>query len=276
MKTDQLIAQNNQLQQKLSPANKTYYENLLVFMRSHSLLKNDIVLETSLLEILNDLIEAQQHGISAHDYYGQNPREQAQALLNAIPNDLKGFVRLSILLSLELLGILTLNDLITPSAALDWGRLLLQAAILVGFTFLILWLLGNTAFTISAKRRVLTNWLSFIGVIVAIGLTLLLSFVHTPLSVTPANHLVLIITSILLISGILFLFMKRPTLPFFIIDLYVLGQLLLATATRIPALSPLLNAKFDFGIWTWPIVIVLCVIAGGISSWLVWRHSKQV
>lgn len=276
MKTDQLIAQNNQLQQKLSTTNKTYYENLLVFMRSHSLLKNDTVLETSLLEILNDLIEAQQNGISAHDYYGQNPREQAQALLNAMPNDLKSFVRLTILLLLELLGILTLNDLITPGASLDWGRLLLQATILIGFTFIIFWLLGNTAFTASGKRRTLTNWLSFICIIISIGLALLLSFVHTPLSVTPANHLVLIITSILLISGILFLFVKRPALPFFIVDLYILGQLLLATTSRIPMLSTLLNAKFDFGTWTWPIIIVLCVIAGGISSWFVWRHSKQV
>lgn len=70
MKVDKIIAENNLQQKKLSAENQTYYENLLLFMRGHSVLKNDIVLETSLLEILNDLVQAQTDGISASDYYG--------------------------------------------------------------------------------------------------------------------------------------------------------------------------------------------------------------
>ena len=52
MTSEQLIEKNNQLGEQLSPANKAYYENLLLYLRTKSLSKNDQQVETLLLEIL--------------------------------------------------------------------------------------------------------------------------------------------------------------------------------------------------------------------------------
>ena len=59
MTSEQLIEKNNQLREQLSPANKAYYENLLLYLRTKSLSKNDQQVETLLLEILQDMLEAQ-------------------------------------------------------------------------------------------------------------------------------------------------------------------------------------------------------------------------
>ncbi len=87
MTSEQLIDKNNQLRQQLSPANKAYYENLLLYLRTKSLSKNDQQVETLLLEILQDMLEAQAKGISSKDYFGKSPQPYADDMIKVLPND---------------------------------------------------------------------------------------------------------------------------------------------------------------------------------------------
>lgn len=85
MKTDSvtmLIEENNQLREKLSAENKVYYDKILLYMRSTSLFKTDLEIENILLDLLRDLMEVQKNGESASEYFGKNPQEMCQELLD--------------------------------------------------------------------------------------------------------------------------------------------------------------------------------------------------
>lgn len=76
-----LIKENANLQKQLQGANKQYYEDLLVYVRLNSMGKNERQTEEMLLGILQDILEAQQNGVSAQDYFGKDPQPIADELL---------------------------------------------------------------------------------------------------------------------------------------------------------------------------------------------------
>ncbi|MCP9313561.1 hypothetical protein KBX31_09790 [Liquorilactobacillus satsumensis] len=274
MKADKIIADNNQQRAKLSTGNKAYYENLTLFMRGHGTLKNDMVLESSLLEILNDLIQAQRNGISAREYYGKTPQAQAQELLAAMPNDIKGFIVFVFGLLFELIGMFTLNDLVLPGSSLDVGRLLLQAAVMVPFPFMILWCVGSAALKATGKLEAVFNGIIYGGIMLALGIVMLLNLVHTSLIVRPADHVVLLVAGSLLIGGLIWISIQRPKLPFIFITIYLMLQLLLAMLYRIPATKNIMTAKLDLGVWTWPLVLLIGMLLVCLVGLFIWKHKK--
>lgn len=82
----QLAQENTALRAQLTPANKVYYESLMVYIRSQAVGKDELAVEQELLAILTDILSAQQDGQSAEDYFGKNPQETADAILAALPN----------------------------------------------------------------------------------------------------------------------------------------------------------------------------------------------
>ena len=57
MKKTSLIKENAKLQELLNPINEEYYGNLLIYVRSNSVFKDEKILEEALLEILQDILE---------------------------------------------------------------------------------------------------------------------------------------------------------------------------------------------------------------------------
>lgn len=274
MKVDKIIAENSLQQKKLSAENQTYYENLLLFMRGHSVLKNDIVLEMSLLEILNDLVQAQTDGISASDYYGHDPKAQAQALLDAIPNDIGGFIWFGLGLLLELIGIFTLSDLMMPGSQLDVGRLLLQAVVVVPFPFFILWLIGSHALRSTSKWKLGLNQTIYGSLAVALGLVLLLDLWHTAFVFTPQDRVVLLLASTLLIIGIGWVLMARPAMMFMVADIYLLGQLALIILFRTPGLQPIMTTKLTSSGWAWGLMGLIVLVMLGVGFKIIQRNRR--
>lgn len=86
-KTQEMIQQNNELREQLEPENKKYYEDLMEYVRYGSNFKNDNKIEEILLQVLQDLIMAQEDGISAEAYFGKDPKESANDLLSSLDND---------------------------------------------------------------------------------------------------------------------------------------------------------------------------------------------
>ena len=82
--TQQMIQQNNELREQLTRDNKKYYEELLMYIRLSNWLKDNKEMEERLLEILQDIISAQEDGLSAQDYFGKEPKETADEVLSNI------------------------------------------------------------------------------------------------------------------------------------------------------------------------------------------------
>lgn len=93
-KTSRLADENNTLREQLTPDNKKYYEDLLLYMRTRALLKDSAVIEQELLTILTDIIAAQQDGVAAVDYFGKQPQETADDILAEIPNHWVNMVKM--------------------------------------------------------------------------------------------------------------------------------------------------------------------------------------
>ncbi|CAM3120686.1 hypothetical protein [Sporolactobacillus spathodeae] len=69
--TQTMIEQSNVLREKLNDANKTYYEQLLLYTRTTGLFNDDYEVETLLLQILQDILSAQANSQSAVDFWQQ-------------------------------------------------------------------------------------------------------------------------------------------------------------------------------------------------------------
>lgn len=84
MNVTELIKQNNEYREKLSEPSKKYYEEILVYMRTASG-KNELAIEESLMEILQDILEAQKSGQTAEEYFGKNPKKLCDDLIEELP-----------------------------------------------------------------------------------------------------------------------------------------------------------------------------------------------
>ena len=96
MTVEHLIEENNRLREELNDENKVYYEKILLYLRIKSIFKDDMEIESLLLGLLRDLLEAQSHGENASDYFGKNAQEMCEGLLeqtsrSTIKNSLKFF-----------------------------------------------------------------------------------------------------------------------------------------------------------------------------------------
>ena len=70
---------------------------MLGYVRLNSMGKNERQTEEMLLGILQDILEAQENGVSAQDYFGKAPQPIADELLKQLPNDAKQMVKISLL-----------------------------------------------------------------------------------------------------------------------------------------------------------------------------------
>lgn len=82
---EEMIEKNNELRDKLTPENKKYYEKILLYIRFKGLFGDDEMIETALLNILYDLLNAQESGISAEGYFGKEPKSYLDELFKEMP-----------------------------------------------------------------------------------------------------------------------------------------------------------------------------------------------
>lgn len=68
-----------------------------MYVRLNSMGKNERQTGEMLLGILQDILETQENGVSAQDYFGKAPQPIADELLKQLPNDAKQMVKISLL-----------------------------------------------------------------------------------------------------------------------------------------------------------------------------------
>ncbi len=121
-----------------------------MYVRLNSMGKNERQTEEMLLGILQDILEAQENGVSAQDYFGKAPQPIANELLKQLPNDAKQMVKISLLAVLTYFAVVfsgsyfvSLFQPDTPQL-IDVGEYVI-CSICAGISvFVILWLMGKT------------------------------------------------------------------------------------------------------------------------------------
>ncbi|RJE88312.1 DUF1129 family protein [Paenibacillus sp. 1011MAR3C5] len=87
MNTKQMILLNNERRKLLSDENLAAYENAMVYIRLNA--RSEYITESVLLELLEHLIEAQQHKKNAQDVFGEDLHAYCDALIANIPHQSK-------------------------------------------------------------------------------------------------------------------------------------------------------------------------------------------
>ncbi|MER2226437.1 MAG: hypothetical protein ABS916_05215 [Carnobacterium sp.] len=241
MKTSELIKANATLQESLTKENNEYYGNLVIYVRAMSLFRDEKKSEELLLEVLQDILDAQNQGVSAEHYFGRNPKKIADEIIKQLPINLLDILKI-FLSSLGVYSIICiLPALILPEKGLDIGRFTVIGIYWMLFSIFGLWILGINLYRFKNKLFKLF-FLLLLGVGVTIGFTLG-SYVSTPLKLNLNGNLgIFIIISISVI--LLYLFYKETDkkLWSFFIPVLVTSAIL-GIMVRLDTFSDLLHTK---------------------------------
>ncbi|MDR9857328.1 DUF1129 family protein [Paenibacillus sp. VCA1] len=83
MTTRELIKENNRLREQMTPANRDFYEDIVVYVRVSR--AEQLRGEQRLLELAHEVLEAQQKGISASELFGGDAEAFAQSVVETLP-----------------------------------------------------------------------------------------------------------------------------------------------------------------------------------------------
>ncbi|MCJ1978459.1 hypothetical protein [Pseudolactococcus carnosus] len=166
-----LIEENNRLREALNDENKVYYEKILLYLRIKSIFKDDMEIETILLGLLRDLLEAQSHGENASDYFGKNAQEMCEGLLEQTSRSKVKDVVKFILIVFSVYALSSqMFEIAKPTLTLNIGQLTsgLFAAVLA--IWLILYLVKCFVFR-KTKENKLMDKMSLIVLYAVVGVT---------------------------------------------------------------------------------------------------------
>lgn len=155
MNTTEMIKRNNERREVLNEENRKAYEDAMIYIRLNA--RSEYATESILLELLEHLIEAQQHGKSAQDFFGDDLHAYCDTLLADIPGQSKlswllDILRYTSLLLINVFAVYTVVQLISyfmPSLKMERISLLPFIVIisLAGMTiFVILYVLKASIF----------------------------------------------------------------------------------------------------------------------------------
>ncbi|CAH1851614.1 hypothetical protein [Convivina intestini] len=278
MKVNDMIESNNFLREKLNPENKKYYENLLMYVRLSSWHHTDQAIETYLLSVLQDILDAQSDGQTAEDYFGQNPKHLADEFLAQLPNSPWSALKLALIIYMSYIFMSLLPALIIPDKGVDLGNLILSSFYLL----LLVWLgdkfLANIIYSMQSIFQ--HRWLNILSLwlgssLVAGSFFLVMFILKTPLVVKffgwTGIIVIIILMAILIVVGHIFRD-KKLSLPLTLFGL-VLGGL--GILTRMPKIGSYLTQDA-----TGKLVLagILCLLFIGfeIAIWLSMRAIKKV
>lgn len=119
MNTKEIIQQNNELRKQLHPENKKYYEEILLYIRVN-VNKDEQQTEEILLEILQDILDAQKNDTSAQEFFGKNPKEISDRILAELPHSARtDLIKFVLMIFILLLQFNLFNLLLEPVIAIS-------------------------------------------------------------------------------------------------------------------------------------------------------------
>lgn len=269
--TEKLIEKNNNLRELLSAENKEYYEQILIYIRTKSFFHDELDIEKILLEILQDILEAQKNSENAVDYFGNNPQNTLDDILSQLPKITfkKRASLIGIVFAISS-GFSLFSTLTSKYPSIDFLSLLFNGLISFIFVELILYLINRQSFKpYQNKKR--EYFFAFCISFVFIGLTFLSNhFGHFWLSLHVPPYTGLTVTWL----GIFVLFIwviskKRNDYYHIVFSLAILN--LIPTFSKIPSFNLLVSSTTHKIIF---ILIVLILIYGSQFYYLKKEQKK--
>ncbi|MFC6463548.1 hypothetical protein ACFP65_00825 [Marinilactibacillus sp. GCM10026970] len=89
----EMTERNEEISKTLYIENQKYYEKLADYVRYGSYFKNEKEIEEFLLQVLEDILQAQKEGVSAEIYFGKDPKSSADELLATLKFDWLGILK---------------------------------------------------------------------------------------------------------------------------------------------------------------------------------------
>ena len=273
---DKLIKQNNQLRAQLTGENEKYYSDLLLYMRLNSSMKNQAVVGSNLLEILQDIIDAQREGLTAEQYFGKNPKILADELLQQVPKKVGEVFKFVLYFVGAYMFFALLPSMISVNQSIDIGNLILTG-LYIGIVVLIgLRYLGRTIYR--GRVTETKNWVLFLKLwlvimIVIVPMIFIQMYATTPLQVTVGNKLGIGIILFWLVIAVIIFFKqseKRTVLPLAVFSLF-LG--ILGIMTRLPGVVSEFLRNTQAGHTTLGITLGIALVIFWIASVLALRKK---
>lgn len=275
MNSDNLIKANNLLRKKLTSENQKYYEDLLTYIRGKSTFNREKDVEQLLLEILHDLIDAQNNGQNAEDYFGKNPQTLADEILQTLPKSFFETFKLACYILIGYVLLFATPNIVLPTSNLDFGKLIILGTISFVFSLVVLWLIGQETYQ---KNKLIKLASYVLGTITFAGIVIGSVFLKTPLAISlPGWYGIGTILVLLTIATMIYT-AERKRLPFLIIVyIFIVINSLLGIGTRIPGLSVFLNQPIPKSTALWVLVIggpIVALICGFGSWWYLKKHEN--
>lgn len=276
MKINDLIAANNRLRQKLTPENQQYYEDLLVYIRGKATFNREADVEQLLLDILTDLIDAQNNGQAAQAYFGKNPQSLADDILKTLPKSFWEVVKLACYIVVGYVLLFTIPGIVLPNSKFDLGNLIIMGIIAFIFSLGILRVIGQETYQKSKLKKVAVYT---VGGLVYVGIVIGGLFIKTPLNMKLPGWLGIgVILVLLAITTIIYLSERKQLPPLIIVYILVVFDGLLGIATRLPGIGEFLTKPIMPKSLTLWILIPGCIIAalvGGFGTWFYLKKKDQ-
>lgn len=276
MNIKKMITQNNQLREKLTNENKVYYENLLLYLRFEGIMRDEEKIEAFLLEVLQDILLAQQDGISAKSYFGKEPKVIADDFLVTLPRSLWEGIKLFLLVLVSYAGSSILPSLTTTGKPIDIGIMLITSiyafiVIMASFKYLASIIYKLTVFIKHKVIRLLVLW---VVLMVILAPVLLINFwVHTPFKINVNGVLGIVIIMVLWLIG-LFFYLRIADKKFwtpFVFVAFVFG--VMGIAARLPYLATFINVKS--GRYVYAGLMIFTMVIFYLISYLTIRKMKK-
>ena len=276
MKADSLIEENDQLRKQLTPENKQYYEELMTYIRANSTFKSDLDVEQILLDILNDILEAQSNNQTAQSYFSKNPKESADDILKSLPRNLTETLKFALSIALGYIVVFMIPSLTTPGIKTDLGNLIIMGIVSFILANIILWLVGQTIY----QRKVVKFVIDAIAVLLFAAVVAGSIFLKTPLSFeTNGTVGIILIAIVFLIMTYIYIGIFKHRMPWTIIYVVLTIDAIIGVLSRIPVIGRMItDPVIPKSTLLW-ILIPGCIIAaliGGVGTyyWLT-KHDEN-
>ena len=273
--SQKLIEKNNSLRKELNLKNEVFYSDFLIYMRLGSITKKETVVENILLEILEDILDAQRENIDANKYFGKSPKMVADDILKSIPNSITDTVKLA-MTGLFSFAIMTLLPVLAnPNAKIDLGNMIFAGIYTCLASMLILKQVARSIYVINRfMSNKVVRYVTYFVLASAIlaPVYLILFFVKTPLTFS-LNGLTGVMVSVLIMAGFIVWWLRsndrRFNFPMLFAAL-VFG--ILSLIIRIPNVQDTVF-RSQFGKNSYAIIIIIALVSFYVVSHIV--HKKQ-
>lgn len=127
-------------------------------------------MEQLLLDILYDLIDAQNDGQSAECYFGRDPKSLSNEILQKLPKSFFDAFKLACYIVFGYILFFTIPNIVMPSYKLDLGNLIIFGILDFILSIITLWLIGKEIYQENKLKKYAYYTLSimiFVAIIIS-------------------------------------------------------------------------------------------------------------